>query len=56
MARTKAAKMVTFVPTDIESRIRKMLHKCGRENPQADGYVAEIIIKRKKSPVGPSIE
>jgi len=48
--------IITHVPTDIESKIRTMLHKCGRENPQADGYVAEITVKRKKSPTGPSIE
>lgn len=46
----------TYVPTDIESKIRHMLYEYGRKNPQADGYVAEIIIKRKKDTTGPSIE
>lgn len=56
MTKKKAIKIMTHVPTDIESRIRTMLHECGREKPEMDGYVAEITIKRKKSPIGPSIE
>jgi len=56
MPRTKSIKITTFVPADVESRVRTMLRECGRGNPQVDGHVAEITIKRIKSPIGPSIE
>lgn len=52
----EAVEFDTYVPTDIESRIRTMLHECSREKPEMDGYVAKITIKRKKDTTGPSIE